>query len=182
MKRIFIWCCTEYVNHINTTFLYCSSLWQVRRSSYKTAVWITYADKATLKTYMLTFCVQEVEEACRTVEEVKNTDGKCTNIKCIPMYSTVPPSSQESLYKPVPAQTTYRNVNRKVVITNRETLPYGYIMEGIMYVIDPGYRTRQVRPELLPGSSQFLLMFCFLSKHFVHSSMCFKHCWNLFHV
>ena len=64
-------------------------------------------------------------------------------IKCIPLYSTLPPNMQQRIFEPAPPPRPNGAFGRKVVVSTNiaET---SLTIDGIVFVIDPGFSKQKV--------------------------------------
>lgn len=64
-------------------------------------------------------------------------------MKCIPLYSTLPPNLQQRIFEPAPATKANGAVGRKVVVSTNiaET---SLTIDGVVFVIDPGFAKQKV--------------------------------------
>ncbi len=86
---------------------------------------------------------QEIEEACKRIKrEVDSHGNDVGELKCIPLYSTLPPNMQQKIFDPAPASKNGL-VGRKVVVSTNiaET---SLTIDGVVYVIDPGFSKQKV--------------------------------------
>lgn len=65
------------------------------------------------------------------------------DMKCIPLYSTLPPNLQQRIFEPAPATKANGAVGRKVVVSTNiaET---SLTIDGVVFVIDPGFAKQKV--------------------------------------
>lgn len=87
---------------------------------------------------------EEIEEACKRIKrEIDNLGPDVGQLKCIPLYSTLPPNLQQRIFEPAPPNRSNGAVGRKVVISTNiaET---SLTIDGVVYVIDPGFSKQKV--------------------------------------
>ena len=65
-------------------------------------------------------------------------------MKCIPLYSTLPPNLQQRIFEPPPPPKANGAVGRKVVVSTNiaET---SLTIDGVVFVIDPGFAKQKVQ-------------------------------------
>ena len=83
---------------------------------------------------------EEIETACNRITLECNqmrSEGKCTEMKCIPLYSSLPPQAQQRIFEAAPPG------GRKCVVSTNiaET---SVTIDGIVYVVDPGFSKQKV--------------------------------------
>ena len=66
------------------------------------------------------------------------------DLKCIPLYSTLPPNLQQRIFEPAPPKKANGAIGRKVVVSTNiaET---SLTIDGVVFVIDPGFSKQKVR-------------------------------------
>ncbi|XP_043191366.1 putative pre-mRNA-splicing factor ATP-dependent RNA helicase PRP1 [Amphibalanus amphitrite] len=87
---------------------------------------------------------EEIEEACKRLKrEIDNVGPEIGELKCIPLYSTLPPALQQRIFEPAPANRPNGAVGRKVVVSTNiaET---SLTIDGVVFVIDPGFSKQKV--------------------------------------
>lgn len=87
---------------------------------------------------------EEIEEACKRIQrEVDNLGGEIGELRCIPLYSTLPPAQQQKIFDPPPPPKANGAVGRKVVVSTNiaET---SLTIDGVVFVIDPGFSKQKV--------------------------------------
>ena len=66
------------------------------------------------------------------------------DLKCIPLYSTLPPNLQQRIFESAPPNKANGAIGRKVVVSTNiaET---SLTIDGVVFVIDPGFSKQKVR-------------------------------------
>ncbi len=99
-----------------------------------------------LRAYAYTEVIlQEIEEACKRIKrEVDNLGPEVGDLKCIPLYSTLPPNLQQRIFEQAPPKKPNGAIGRKVVISTNiaET---SLTIDGVVFVIDPGFSKQKVK-------------------------------------
>ena len=94
--------------------------------------------------FLSLFCSQEIEEACKRLQrEVENLGPDVGTLKCIPLYSTLPPNLQQRIFESAPPNKPNGAIGRKVVVSTNiaET---SLTIDGVVFVIDPGFSKQKV--------------------------------------
>jgi HrpA-like RNA helicase len=87
---------------------------------------------------------EEIDEACKRItKEVENLGPEVGELKCIPLYSTLPPNLQQKIFEPAPPKRPNGAIGRKVVVATNiaET---SLTIDGVVFVIDPGFSKQKV--------------------------------------
>lgn len=87
---------------------------------------------------------EEIEEACKRIQrEVESLGSEVGELRCIPLYSTLPPNLQQHIFDPPPPRRKNGAVGRKVVVSTNiaET---SLTIDGVVFVIDPGFAKQKV--------------------------------------
>jgi pre-mRNA-splicing factor ATP-dependent RNA helicase DHX15/PRP43 len=87
---------------------------------------------------------EEIEEACKRIKrEMDNLGPEIGELKCIPLYSTLPPNLQEKIFEAAPPKKSNGAIGRKVVVSTNiaET---SLTIDGVVFVIDPGFSKQKV--------------------------------------
>jgi HrpA-like RNA helicase len=87
---------------------------------------------------------EEIEDACKRIKrEVDNLGPEVGEVKCIPLYSTLPPALQQRIFEAAPPNRANGAIGRKVVVSTNiaET---SLTIDGIVFVIDPGFSKQKV--------------------------------------
>merc|ERR1711988_1077147 len=87
---------------------------------------------------------EEIEEACRKIQdEIKRFDHKTGPVKVLPLYSSLPPQLQQRIFEPAPDSRDGAFPGRKIIVSTNiaET---SLTIDGIVYVIDPGFSKQKV--------------------------------------
>ena len=74
---------------------------------------------------------------------MENLGPEIGDLKCIPLYSTLPPNLQQRIFEPAPPRKPNGAVGRKVVVSTNiaET---SLTIDGVVFVIDPGFAKQKV--------------------------------------
>ena len=87
---------------------------------------------------------EEIEDACKRIQrEVEGLGPEAGELKCIPLYSTLPPNQQQRIFEAAPPNKPNGAIGRKVVVSTNiaET---SLTIDGVVFVIDPGFSKQKV--------------------------------------
>ncbi|XP_026333641.1 putative pre-mRNA-splicing factor ATP-dependent RNA helicase PRP1, partial [Hyposmocoma kahamanoa] len=87
---------------------------------------------------------EEIEDACKRIKrEIDNLGTDAGELKCIPLYSTLPPNLQQRIFEAAPPNRPNGTIGRKVVVSTNiaET---SLTIDGVVFVIDPGFAKQKV--------------------------------------
>ena len=107
----------------------------------------------------LVYNVQEIDEACKRIQrEVDNLGPEVGEMKCIPLYSTLPPNLQQRIFEPAPPKRPNGAIGRKVVVSTNiaET---SLTIDGVVFVIDPGFAKQKVCGSHAENVALFCVLF-----------------------
>ena len=78
---------------------------------------------------------------------MENLGPEVGDLKCIPLYSTLPPNLQQRIFEPPPPNKPNGAIGRKVVVSTNiaET---SLTIDGVVFVIDPGFAKQKVTISL----------------------------------
>uniref|UniRef100_A0A914WL74 RNA helicase n=1 Tax=Plectus sambesii TaxID=2011161 RepID=A0A914WL74_9BILA len=104
---------------------------------------------------------EEIEEACKRIKrEIDNLGPEVGEMKCIPLYSTLPPNLQQRIFEAAPPKKANGAMGRKIVVSTNiaET---SLTIDGVVFVIDPGFSKQKVYNPRIRVES---LLVCPISK------------------
>ncbi|RAL42057.1 hypothetical protein DM860_011840 [Cuscuta australis] len=87
----------------------------------------------------------EIEDACRKItKEVNDLGDKVGPIKVVPLYSTLPPAMQQRIFETAPLPLVAGGPPGRKVVVSTNIAETSLAIDGIVYVIDPGFAMQKV--------------------------------------
>jgi len=88
---------------------------------------------------------EEIEDACRKItKEASNFGPEVGEIKCLPLFSTLPPAQQQKIFEAAPPPRTPNGPPGRKIIVSTNIAETSLTIDGIVYVIDPGFAKQKV--------------------------------------
>jgi len=78
-------------------------------------------------------------------KESQNFTPETGELKPIPLYSTLPPAQQQKIFDPAPPPRFKGGPPGRKVIVSTNIAETSLTIDGIVYVIDPGFSKQKVR-------------------------------------
>ncbi|KAA1113586.1 DEAH-box ATP-dependent RNA helicase prp43 [Puccinia graminis f. sp. tritici] len=91
---------------------------------------------------------EEIEGACRKISieanQLLSTSSLVSPLKCVPIYSSLPPQQQQWIFDPPPPPLTPNGPpgQKAVILTNISKT--ALMIDGIVYVINPGFLKQKI--------------------------------------
>jgi pre-mRNA-splicing factor ATP-dependent RNA helicase DHX15/PRP43 len=92
---------------------------------------------------------EEIEDACRKIkieaDDLLNQDPDAVGpLICIPLYSSLPPAQQQRIFDPPPPRRNPDSLAGRKVIVSTNIAETSLTIDGIVYVVDPGFSKQKV--------------------------------------
>ena len=92
---------------------------------------------------------EEIEDACRKIkieaDDLLNQDSDAVGpLICIPLYSSLPPAQQQRIFDPPPPRRNPDGPAGRKVIVSTNIAETSLTIDGIVYVVDPGFSKQKV--------------------------------------
>ncbi|KAG1885070.1 P-loop containing nucleoside triphosphate hydrolase protein [Suillus subluteus] len=92
---------------------------------------------------------EEIEDACRKIkleaDDLINSDPESVGpLMCIPLYSSLPPQQQQRIFDPPPKAGGPDGPPGRKVVVSTDIVETSLTIDGIVYVVDPGFSKQNV--------------------------------------
>ncbi|KAI9457332.1 P-loop containing nucleoside triphosphate hydrolase protein [Lactarius psammicola] len=92
---------------------------------------------------------EEIEDACRKIkieadDLVAQDPDAVGPLSCIPLYSSLPPQQQQRIFDPAPSPRVPDGPPGRKVIVSTNIAETSLTIDGIVYVVDPGFSKQKI--------------------------------------
>ncbi|EIW52868.1 P-loop containing nucleoside triphosphate hydrolase protein [Trametes versicolor FP-101664 SS1] len=104
---------------------------------------------------------EEIEDACRKIKleanDLLNQDPDSVGpLVCIPLYSSLPPQQQQRIFDPAPSPRVPGGPAGRKVVISTNIAETSLTIDGIVYVVDPGFSKQKVYNPRIRVESQLV--------------------------
>jgi pre-mRNA-splicing factor ATP-dependent RNA helicase DHX15/PRP43 len=88
---------------------------------------------------------QEIEDACkRIMSQVASMGDEVPELKCVALYSSLPPEKQQKIFQPAPGPKVPGGPPGRKCVISTNIAETSLTIDGVVYVVDPGFSKQKV--------------------------------------